>query len=83
MRRSALVVVLLVAVAAPGCLKRQLRYPVEDHRVLTSTIAQKHERGDYAGDPKALQDDLDAMAEQARLLDSIVKGENPTSEGDQ
>jgi len=83
MRRSALAVVFLVVTAAPGCLKKQLRHPVEDHRVLTSAIAQKHERGDYAGDPEALQEDLDAMAKQAELLDNIVKGEKPAPEGDQ
>lgn len=78
MRRSIQIALLLAVVAAPGCLKKQLRHPVEDHRVLTSAIAEKHERGDYAGKSEELQEDLDAMAEQAKLLDAIIKGEKPT-----
>jgi len=70
----------LALVVLPGCLQAQLRAPVEDHRVQTATIAEMcrtHEG--YPDSPcgAALQEDLDAMAEQAKLLDKIVKGEKP------
>ena len=81
MRNAAKISLLAAALVLPGCLHKQLATPVEDHRVLTSAIAQKHARGDYAGEPEQLQEDLDAMAKQAELLDNIVKGEKPADDG--
>lgn len=62
-----------------GCLKGQLRTPVEDHRVQTKTIAELCRTEGYPESPcgEHLQEDLDAMADQAEHLDEIVKGEKP------
>ena len=62
-----------------GCLKGQLKTPVEDHRVQASTIAEGCSTDAYAESKcsKQLQEDLDAMAKQACLLDAIVKGQKP------
>ena len=71
--------VLLAALSLSGCLKAQLRAPVEDHRVQTATIAEMCRTSGYTSTPcpEELQEDLDAMAAQAELLDKIIKGEKP------
>ena len=68
MRKHAIII---TAVLAGGCLAKKLRAPVEDHFVQTQTIA---ERCKADCDPEELQEDLDAMAVQACLIDAIVKG---------
>ena len=73
---------LLLALPTAGCLKTELRAPVQDHRVQTSTIAELCRSEGYRESPCSadLQKDLDAMAEQAKLLDKIIKGEKPEAE---
>lgn len=68
--------VLLFAFLMSGCLAAQLKAPVEDHRIQTQVIAESCAKDGY-GSARCTQDDLDAMAEQARLLDAIVKGKDP------
>lgn len=83
MRNPVWLVVLLASLPMlSGCLKAQLRAPVEDHRVQTSTIAELCKTDGYAESPcsQNLQEDLDAMAEQAELLDKIIKGQKPGGE---
>lgn len=73
--------VFLVLFLLPGCLSKQLRAPVEDHRIQTETIAEMCRSGGYTSAcPEELQDDLDAMAQQAKHLDQIIKGESPEEE---
>ena len=64
---------IIIALACGGCLAKQLRAPVEDHYVQTRTIAERCKATECEPD---LQEDLDAMAEQACALDAIVKGED-------
>jgi hypothetical protein len=72
MHRFSLVVVLAFA---PGCLARQLRSPAENHHVQAQHIARSCAAGGYGMTcPPELVEDLDAMAEQACLLDAIAKG---------
>jgi hypothetical protein len=79
MRFSVRLLALLMVLPAVGCLKGQLHAPVEDHRVQAKTIAELCRTEGYPESPcsKRLQDDLDAMAAQAKHLDQIVKGEKP------
>lgn len=65
------IIVATIVLACSGCLAKKLQTPVEDHYIQTQAIA---ERCKADCDPAELQEDLDAMAEQACLLDAIVKG---------
>ncbi len=72
------ITLIALALLVSGCLSKQLRHPAEDHHVQTKTIADNcREGGSYGESPcsKELQEDLDAMASQARCLDAIAKGE--------
>lgn len=73
-----------MAMACGGCLTTKLRTPVEDHYVQTKTIAERCKTTGYPEAPcsKELQEDLDAMAKQAELLDNIVKGQKPAEDTD-
>lgn len=70
--RLACIVILL----SSGCLSKTLRIPVEDHAVQSTVIAKDCEAAGF-GNGKCTQEDIDAMAEQARLLDDIVKRHKP------
>ena len=72
--------VLTLLLLLPCCLQRQLRVPVEDHRVQTTTIAKRCAEDDYGTCSTDLREDLEAMARQAELLDNIVKGQKPTEQ---
>jgi len=72
---------LIVPLALCGCLAAQLKGPVEDHRIQAQVIAESCAADGY-GSGKCTQADLDAMADQAKLLDDIVKGKDPDA-GDQ
>jgi hypothetical protein len=73
----AVVLASLALLLLSGCLQRQLRAPVEDHRVQTTTIAKRCAEGEYGSCSTDLREDLEAMARQAELLDNIVKGQAP------
>ena len=63
--------ILVLALPLAGCLKQQLQHPAEDHYVQAKTIA------DACAADTACEDfaeDLAAMAEQACLIDAIVRG---------
>lgn len=70
---------LLVALGCSGCLAGQLKGPVEDHYIQTQTIADRCREGIYDNGPCGvdLQEDVDAMAKQAELLNNIVTGTAP------
>lgn len=74
MQRTALILIVLAGV--PGCLKAQLRTPAEDHAVQAQLIAESCARKGYGyGYGKCTQEDIEAMADQAKCIDAIVKGE--------
>ncbi len=70
MARITAVIILIVST---GCLTKALRVPVEDHFVQTWAIAERCKAQECDAD---IQEDLDAMAQQACLLDAIVKGDD-------
>jgi hypothetical protein len=77
MLRTCVALAIVTAITG-GCLQGSLRVPVEDHRIQTATIAEMCRSGGYGeACPDTLQADLDAMAEQAELLDAIVKSKKP------
>ena len=59
-----------------GCT-RALRGPVEDHAVQAAVIAHECRNTGILGEGKCTQEDLDAMAEQAKLISDIVKRRKP------
>lgn len=73
---------LLALLLAGGCMTKMLRVPVEDHYVQTQTIATSC-KVDGWGVGKCTQDDLDAMAEQARCIDAIVKRQTCEPKGEE
>lgn len=73
--RRALPILIAGLVFAPGCLKKQLRVPAEDHYVQTATILMRCQKDPVCDEDR--KEDLAAMAEQACLIDAIVKGDGP------
>ena len=72
-RMAMLVAVAFLAVSMlGGCLSKTLRVPVEDHYVQAAVIAADCEKHGF-GNEKCTQEDLDAMAQQAKCIDAIVK----------
>lgn len=72
--------VLAVGATTASCLTAQLRTPVEDHYVQSQTIADKNRAGEYEANPGQLQEDLDAMAKQAKLLTDIINNRKPSED---
>jgi len=67
---------LLLLPLCAGCLVRNLRAPVEDHAVQATVIAEGCKSERYAEAPcsKELQEDLDAMAQQAKCINAAIAG---------
>jgi hypothetical protein len=79
MRNS--LITIAAALLVSGCLAKQLKHPAEDHYVQTKAIADNcRDDGGYAESPCSpeLQEDLDAMAQQAHCVHAISKGEKCT-----
>ena len=74
-------ITIATALLVSGCLAKQLKHPAEDHYVQTKAIADNcREGGGYAEAPCSgdLQEDLDAMQQQARCIYTITKAEKCT-----
>ena len=65
---------LFLVTLGSGCLAKQLRTPAEDHYVQTKHIADSCAKGAYGTCTPELKEDLEAMAEQACLLNAITRG---------
>lgn len=74
MKRATIILAASLLLPLGGCLKKSLRAPVEDHRVQTQLVAESCERDGY-GAGKCTKADLEAMRDQACLIDAIVKGQ--------
>ena len=63
-----------------GCVKRALVTPAEDHKIQTRVIAEACEAEGY-GFGRCTAEDLQAMVDQACLIDAVLKGEDPETCG--
>lgn len=71
--KRATITAALLALPFTGCVKKALVEPVEDHYVQTRVIAESCKADGY-GNGKCTEDDLQAMVDQACLIDAILDG---------
>jgi hypothetical protein len=66
----------LTPLFACGCLAAQLHGPAQDHHVQTRIIEERCKAGEYDYCAPELIEDLEAMREQACLIEAITRRES-------
>lgn len=78
MKRATYITLVAALLAPSGCVKRALVTPAEDHYVQTQVVADSC-KADGFGQGRCTEDDLQAMVDQACLIDAILKGKGAES----
>ena len=80
MKLATLTVMLLAVVTSTGCVRGALATPAEDHYVQTSVVADACRSQGY-GSGRCTEADLQAMVDQACLIDAVLKRKGAESCG--